>query len=143
MPRSLLAFAQPCMVMVSLPRSWQDLGKVSKELCMDLDKTRLRTLGNESSKNFPRTSLPTLTITVIGHAYFHRSLLHSNVAIEFKRSQLYAMRANAFFSNLGVFNNCNIKKRSTRAVSTRVKVFKGSFHKKQSFFSYELLLLLH
>ena len=38
LPRSWLAFARSCMAMVSLPRSWQDLGKASKELAMDLDK---------------------------------------------------------------------------------------------------------
>ena len=36
--RSWLAFARSCMVMVCLPRSWQDLGKAIKELGMDLGK---------------------------------------------------------------------------------------------------------
>ena len=36
--KSWLAFAQSCMAMVSLPKSWQDLGKASKELAMDLGK---------------------------------------------------------------------------------------------------------
>ena len=38
LPRSWLAFARSCMVMVSLPRSWQDLGKASKEQAMELGK---------------------------------------------------------------------------------------------------------
>ena len=38
LPRSWLAFARSCMAMVSLPRSWQDLGKARKELAMDLGK---------------------------------------------------------------------------------------------------------
>ena len=36
--RSWLAFARSYMAIVSLPRSWQDLGKASKELVMDLGK---------------------------------------------------------------------------------------------------------
>ena len=36
--RTWLAFARSCMAMVSLPRSWQDLGKANKELAMDLGK---------------------------------------------------------------------------------------------------------
>ena len=38
LPRSWLVFARSCMAVVSLPRLWQDLGKTSKELAMDLDK---------------------------------------------------------------------------------------------------------
>ena len=37
-PRSWLAFARSCMAMVSLPRSWQDLGNASKDFVMDLGK---------------------------------------------------------------------------------------------------------
>ena len=41
LPRSSLAFARSCMAIVSLPKSWQDLGKASKELAMDLGKVTM------------------------------------------------------------------------------------------------------
>ena len=53
LPRSWLTMVSLCMVMVSLPRSWQDHGKASKELAMDLDKdTMARTLGIQKNQVF-------------------------------------------------------------------------------------------